>query len=267
MPGEPSEYSPGKALEPVGGTDPQLGDALARWTAAEDPDARKEAARAALLVAAKGARAAGVKAVAGGRWAAETLTDVVPRIPVRSYATLRAHFPGKDVEAIAEELVTSAVNAATVVGAVAGAVAAVQWTAPPTLLTSPAQLAAATLVTSAVEVKLVAELHELYGVRAEGSTRDRALAYLSAWAGRRGIDPKNPASFRRSGLSKTLTTQVRRRLAGRLGRNVSTLGPMLSGAAMGGAVNRHETRHLAEMIREDLRLASGRTSKRSSGRS
>lgn len=257
---------PGKSLEPVSGTDPQLGDALARWTSAEDPDARKEAARAALVLAAKGARAAGVKAVAGGRWAADTLTDVVPRIPVRSAQTLHTHFPGRDVEAIAEELITSAVNAATVVGAVTGAVAAVQWTAPPTLLTSPAQLAAATLVTSAVEVKLVAELHELYGIRAEGTTRDRALAYLSAWAGRRGIDPTNPASFRRTGLSTTLKTQIRRRLAGRLGRNVSTLGPMLSGAALGGAVNRHETRQLAEAIREDLRLASGRADKRWSGR-
>ena len=64
---------------------------------------------------------------------------------------------------------------------------------------------------------------------------------------------REPASFRRSGLSTTLKTQIRRRLAGRLGRNVSTLGPMLCGAALGGAVNRHETRQLAEAIREDLR--------------
>ncbi len=196
-----------------------------------------------------------MKAIAGGRWAADTLTDVVPRIPVRTRATLVAHFPDRDVEAIADELIRSAVNAATAVGAVTGALAAAQWTAPPTLLTAPAQLAAATLVTSVIEVKLVAELHELYGVRAEGSAGDRGLAYLSAWAGRRGIDPRHPTSFR-SGLGDTMKAQIRRRLAGRLGRNVSTLGPLLSGAALGGAVNRHETRVLAETIRTDLRVSS-----------
>src|SRR6266498_6029889 len=94
------------------------------------------------------------------RWLAEELVDAAPRIPVRDRATLRAHYPGRTDEEIAEALVKHASRATAGIGAAAGAVAGVEYFAPPTLLAIPVQLAAETLAVAAVEIKLVAELHE-----------------------------------------------------------------------------------------------------------
>ena len=40
-----------------------------------------------------------------------------------------------------------------------------------------------------IDIKLLAELHEVYGVPATGPLRGRAMAYVVAWSERRGIDP------------------------------------------------------------------------------
>jgi hypothetical protein len=144
------------------------------------------------------------------------------------------------------------VKAAMAVGLAGGAIAAVQWTAPPTLLTAPAQLAAETLAIAVIEIKLIAELHELYGVPAAGSPRERGLAYLSAWTDRKGLDPRSPASVL-AGLGGAFQRRLRRRVLGRLGRNVTTMGPLLTGAVLGGAMNRRETRALAARIHADVR--------------
>ncbi len=141
------------------------------------------------------------------------------------------------------------------VGVAGGALAAVEFAAPPTLLAAPAQVAAETLAVAAIEIKLVAELHEIYGLRAEGNTGDRALAYLSAWAQQKGMDPLNPKSMA-AGLGTAAKRQVRKRLANRFGRNILTLGPLLTGAVIGGAMNRHETKELGSKILGDLRVAS-----------
>lgn len=234
--------------------DPDVGGALVALTGS-DGDTDRGAARSALTTLARGAKQAGVRGVAGGQWLTDTLADTAPRLPVRSGRTLRAQHPGLDTEQIADRLVGAAVNAATVVGVAGGALAAVQWASPPTLLTTPAQLAAETLAIAAVEVKLVAELHELYGVPAPGSVADRGLAYLAAWARRRGIDPRDPGSMV-SGLGVALRRQIRKRLLGRFGRNLTTMGPLLTGAAIGGAANRHATRELATAVRADVRIVA-----------
>ena len=57
-----------------------------------------------------------------------------------------------------------------------------EFAAPPTLLTAPVQLAAETLLVAAIEIKLLAELHEVYGVPA-----DRPAARPSDGL-RRGLD-------------------------------------------------------------------------------
>jgi hypothetical protein len=46
---------------------------------------------------------------------------------------------------------------------------------------------------------------------------------------------------------------LRKRLVRRAGRNLSTLGPMLSGAVAGSVVNHRETRRLGDLVRDDLR--------------
>jgi len=188
----------------------------------------------------------------GGRWLTETLVETAPKLPIRDEATLRAHHPGSTTDEIAAALVATAARATTAVGAAGGALTAVEFTAPPTLLSLPLQLAAETLAVAAIEVKLVAELHEIYGRPAPGNGRARAMAYLQAWTIRRGIDPLNPRMIA-AGLGAAAKRQIKRRLIGRAGRNLSTLGPFLTGAIAGAAVNRRETQRLAEQILADLR--------------
>ena len=43
------------------------------------------------------------------------------------------------------------------------------------------------------------------------------------------------------------------RLVRRAGRNLSTMGPMMTGAVAGSVVNHRETRRLGEEVRADLR--------------
>lgn len=229
-----------------------VGDALARLSAADGADRRSEV-KGALGTVVRSARGAGVAALTGGRWLAETLHDVAPKLPVRDLDTLRAQHPGLGTEHLADQLIGSAVKAATAVGVAGGALAAVQWTAPPTLLTAPAQLAAETLAMAAIEIKLIAELHEVYGVPAAGNARERGLAYLSAWVDRKGVEPGRGAL---AALGSAVKRRLRRRVLGRFGRNITTLGPLLSGAVLAGAMNRHETKTLAARIQSDLRVAA-----------
>lgn len=224
--------------------------------ASEGPDeSRLEVVRQTVVAVARSARGAGIKALAGGKWLTETLIDTVPTLPVRSAERLREQYPGLSTEEIAAGLVSAAVKASTAVGVAAGALAAVEFAAPPTLLAAPAQLAAETLAVAAIEVKLVAELHEIFGLPAQGGPGDRALAYLSAWAHQKGMDPADPKSVV-AGLGAAGKRQLRKRLANRFGRNILTLGPLLTGAVIGGAMNRHETRDLGGKILGDLRVAA-----------
>ena len=235
---------------------PSVGDALVRFAGSEEePGGPADHIRQLVLAVAGTARGAGAKALAGGRWLTDTLVDFAPRLPVRSAERLREHHPGRTTDQIAAELVSAAVKASTAVGVAGGALAAVEFAAPPTLLAAPAQLAAETLAVAVIEIKLVAELHELYGLRAEGGSGDRGVAYLMAWTNQKGIDPLSPKSVV-SGLGAAAKRQIRRRVVGRFGRNIFTLGPMLTGAVLGGAMNRHETRELSHKILTDLRVAS-----------
>lgn len=198
------------------------------------------------------ARAAGRASVLGGTWLADLLVDAAPRLPVRDVVTLRAQHPGLGQDDLAQTLISGAAKATAAVGAAGGALAAVEFTAPPTLLTAPVQLAAETLLVAALEVKLIAELHEVYGAAVQGPARQRAQAYLVAWTERRGIDPFAPGVLRLS-LGQAAKRSLRARLIRRAGRNLSTLGPLMSGAVAGSVVNHRETRRLGEQVRDDLR--------------
>ncbi|MDP9071828.1 MAG: hypothetical protein M3N68_11260 [Actinomycetota bacterium] len=204
------------------------------------------------------ARAAGAGAVATGRWAAEWLVDNAPRIPVRDLATLQAHHGGRQGAALAAELVRAASRTSAAFGAAAGGLVAVHELAPPAWLAIPFELVAETVAVAAVELKLVAELHEAYGRPVTGSRGDRSLALLQAWAERRGVSPTTLAHP--GGLSEALgrgardqaVRLVRRRLAGRLGRNLSALAPLLAGAVAGAELNRRATKALGEAVMGDL---------------
>lgn len=241
-----------------------VGDLVARMTGpAEDAGAsRRDRARdlGRLTKALAGsARTAGRGAVLGGSWLVDLLLDTAPRIPVRDAATLRAQHPGLSDDDLAQVLISGAAKTTAAVGAAGGALAAVEFAAPPSLLTAPVQLAAETLLVAAAEVKLIAELHEVYGMPASGPVRAKAQAYLVAWSERRGIDPFSPAALRVS-LGGAAKRALRKRLVRRAGRNLTTLGPMMSGAVAGSVVNHRETRRLGGQVRDDLRAKrAGRT--------
>jgi hypothetical protein len=247
------------------GTEPseislRAAEVAADVTEAERPQDRRRlvapftrAASSGARVAGRGTRAARRQARAarhgvgsGTAWLATQVTAMAPRLRVRDQAALRAQFGGKSAEDIADALVEGAARASAAAGGAAGV-----WAALPTLPAFPAEVAAETLVLVGIEIKLVAELHEAYGMPAEGNFADRMGAYVAAWAHRRGVYmiPGGVVLAAGSPLARLL----RRRLAARAGRSAFSLAPLLTGAAAGAFLNARETRRLGQDIRRDLR--------------
>lgn len=197
----------------------------------------------------RGAHVTGRRASAGGRWLSAQVLAMAPRLPVRDVATLRAQFPGRSPDELAEALIAGASRASTAVGVAVGA-----WAVLPFLPAAGVEIATETLSVVGIEIKLVAELHEVYGIRAPGNVVERMTAYVGAWAQRRGV------SLAPGGIvlaaSSPIGRQLQRRLAARAGRSVFSLGPLLTGAAAGGMINRRETRKLGRALRDDLRKRS-----------
>ena len=217
-----------------------------------EPSERRRSVGVLVRALGSSARAAGAGAVLSGRWLADVLLEVAPRLAVRDRASLQRHHPGLTDDELADSLVAAAVRATGAIGAAGGAVAAVAWTAPPTLASVPVQIAAQTLAVAAVEIKLLAELHEVYRVVPAGARAQRAMSYVVAWARRRGVDPLDPTALRMV-LGVTARREVGRRVVRRAGLNVATLGLLMAGAVAGSAVNRRETSRLAQHVLADLR--------------
>jgi hypothetical protein len=203
-------------------------------------------AGAAGRVARRGGRVAKQAAGSGAGWLSDQVVAMVPRIKVRDEAALREQYPGKTRDEIAEALISSAARAAATAGVAAGA-----WAALPVVTAFPAEVAAETLVVVGIEVKLVAELHEAFGVRPDGGKVERMRAYLAAWAQRRGVFliPGGVVFAPGSPLARLL----RRRLIARAGRSTASLGPLFTGAVAGAALNAAATRKLGREVLADLR--------------
>ncbi|MGW6420824.1 hypothetical protein [Streptomyces sp. NPDC055055] len=195
----------------------------------------------------RGVRRGGDGAKAGIGYLADRLIDLAPRIPVRDLATLRRHFPGLGPEELADKLVAGAANASSTVGAGVGAAAMLP--VPPAM---PAELAAEITGVAAVELKLIAELHEVYGLRPPGRLAQRSAAYLTSWAEERGIDPTKPTTVN-AALGGQLKRELRQQIMKRMVRNLPNLMPFMVGAAVGAVMNRRDTKKLAGHIRKDLR--------------
>ena len=232
----------------------EVGSLVARLSA-DDLDRAERGRLLARLTAllAGGARSAGGRAALSGKWLADAVADYAPHIPVRDLLTLREHHGGRSGDDLAEALIVAASRTTGAIGAAGGALASVQMAAPPSLLAAPVQLAAETLAIVAVELKLVAELHVVYGRAPLGTRSQVATAYLMAWAGKRGIDISQGPPSMSAVLSTAARQQLRSRVLRRLGRNVSTMAPFLAGAVAGAELNRRETRKLGEALQKDLR--------------
>ncbi len=195
--------------------------------------------------------------MASGRWLAEWLVDNAPRIPVRDRATLEAHYAKQGPE-LADEVIRAASRSSAAVGASVGVLVGAKELAPPAWLTIPMELLSETMAVAVIELKLVAELHGIFERPMPMAPAQRNLALVMAWAERRGVGPATLAQ--RGGMADALGRRaraeairvVRRRLAGRLGRNLSSLAPLLAGALAGAEVNRRATRSLGHALARDL---------------
>jgi hypothetical protein len=194
----------------------------------------------------RGVGSAGRGVTSGLNWLTGQVVAMGPRLRIRDQATLRAHFPGRSDDEIAGLLVERAARATATVGGATGA-----WAALPTLPAFPAEVAAETLAVVGIEIKLVAELHEIYGMPATGSPADRARAYVGSWASRRGVYQVDGGLLLIAG--SPLARQLTRRLAARVRRSVFSLSPLLTGALAGALLNRRETKRFGRQIRDDLR--------------
>ena len=197
----------------------------------------------------RGTRLAGRGIYAGSRWLAGEVLALAPRLPVRDQAALRVRFPGKSPDELADALIEGAARASAAVGATIGV-----WSVLPVAPAFPAEIVTETLTLVGIEIKLVAELHEVYGARPPGDLASRMTAYVGAWAHRRGV-ALTPGGVMLA-VGSPLGRRLQRRLAVRAGRSAVSLGPLLTGAAAGALLNRRETRRLGHEIRDDLRKKS-----------
>lgn len=177
----------------------------------------------------------------------DRVVQAASQVSVRDQAALYARFPGLGREEIADRLVSAATKGSATVGAGVGAAAMLP--VPPAM---PAELAAELVAVATVELKLLAELHELYGCRPPGSPGRRAAAYLAAWTHRRGLDITRPATFDLA-LGGRLRRELTERILKRTARNLPSLAPLMVGASVGAVLNRRETARLADRVRKDLR--------------
>jgi len=184
-------------------------------------------------------------------WLNAQVLAMGPRLRIRDQATLRKQFQGRSDDEIGQLLIERAARATAAVGAATGV-----WAALPSLPAFPAEVAAETLAVVGIEIKLVAELHEIYGMPAEGNATERARAYIGSWATRQGVHAVEGGLVIVAGspLARALT----RRLARRARQTTFSLAPLFTGAVAGAMLNRRETRRLGRHIRDDLRR-HGRT--------
>ncbi|MGD0705941.1 MAG: hypothetical protein ABSA02_39425 [Trebonia sp.] len=194
----------------------------------------------------RGVGSAGRGVTSGLNWLTGQVVAMGPRLRIRDQATLRARFPGRSDDEIAGLLVERAARATATVGGATGA-----WAALPALPAFPAEVAAETLAVVGIEIKLVAELHEIYGMPATGSATDRARSYVGSWASRRGVYQVDGGLLLIAG--SPLARQLTRRLAARVRRSAFSLSPLLTGAVAGALLNRRETKRFGRQMRDDLR--------------
>ncbi|MET7525595.1 hypothetical protein [Streptomyces sp900116325] len=195
----------------------------------------------------RGVRKSGESTRAAIGHIADRIIETAPRVPVRDLPTLRRQFPGLGPEELADKLVAGASRGTATVGAGIGAAA--MMPVPPAML---AELAAEITGVAAIEMKLVAELHEVYGQRPPGGLTQRSTAYLTSWTEERGIDARHPTTIN-AALGGQMKRELRQQIMKRMARDLPNLIPFMVGAAVGAMMNRRDTKKLAEKIRTDLR--------------
>lgn len=201
------------------------------------------------------ARRAGRRAVMSGRWLADTVVDVAPRVPVRDVDALSAHHEGLTGDDLARSMVRAAGRVSGGAAAATGGVITAQQLSVAGLLLVPFELAAVTALVVVAEIKLVAELHHVAGRPLPGGPRQRTGAAVVSWMSGRAAPPNDVvATVRGDVLGGAGRQQLRDALRQRFVRNLSALGPLLTGAAAAGYLNRRATLDIGRRVGRDLGL-------------
>lgn len=228
----------------------ELDDVLADETA--DEAARRREQIAALAAS---AREAGRRAVVTGRWLADTVVDIAPRLPVRDVDALTAHHDGLGGDDLARSVVRAAGRVSGGFGAATGGVITAQQMSVAGLLLVPFELAAVTALVVTTEIKLVAELHHVADRPLPGGRRQRAEGAIMSWmSGRAAPANEVVATVRGDVLGGAGRQQLRDTVRARFVRNLSALGPLLTGAVAAGYLNRRATLDVGTRVARDLGL-------------
>lgn len=220
-----------------------------------DPDDEAARGREQVLALAASARRAGRRAVLSGRWLADTVVDIAPRLPVRSADTLSSHHDGLTGDELARSVIRAAGRVSGGIGAAAGGMITAQELSVAGLVLVPFELAAVTALVVATEIKLVTELHHVAGRPLPGGARQRTGASVVSWMSGRAA-PANPvvATVRGDVLGRAGRQQLRDALRARFVRNLTALAPLLTGAAAAGYLNRRATLDVGARVARDLGL-------------
>lgn len=225
----------------------------ATWDGQGDDDLETRRAQVATLAAR--ARAAGRGAVTSGRWLADTVVDIAPRLPVRDAETLSAHHEGLEGDELARSVVRAAGRVSGGFGAAAGGLVTAQQVSIAGLVLVPFELAAVTALVVATELKLVTELHHLADRPLPEGVRRRAEGAIVSWMSGRAMPPNHvAATVRGDVLGRAGRQRLRTALRSRFTRNLAALGPLLTGAAAAGYLNRRATLDIGGRVASDLGL-------------
>jgi hypothetical protein len=205
---------------------------------------------------ARSARTAGRRAVVSGRWLAETVIELAPRVPVRDVETLSRHHDGLTGAALAKSMIRSSGRVSAAVGAAAGGLVAVQEVSIAGLVAVPFELAAETALVVLLEIKLVAELHAVAGHPLPGGVRERTAGAVRSWLSGRGVKAGTLVAVPAGAdlLGRTTRAKLTMALRRRFTRNLTTLGPMLTGSAVASWLNRRATLDVGRRVARDLGL-------------
>jgi hypothetical protein len=201
------------------------------------------------------ARRAGRAAVTSGRWLADTVLDVAPRLPVRGASALSAHHDGLTGDRLARSVIAAAGRVSAGLGATAGGVISAQELSVGGLVFVPFELAALTALVVATEIKLVTELHHVAGRSLPGGPRQRAEGTVVSWMSGRAAPPDAVVAIVRGDvLGVAGRRRLRAMLRSRFARNLTALAPLMTGAAAAGWINRRATLEVGHAVARDLGL-------------
>ncbi|MBR7836904.1 hypothetical protein KDL01_26740 [Actinospica durhamensis] len=170
------------------------------------------------------------------------LSSVVPRTHARTLPQLRAAYPGLAPDELAGRLVADATRTSTAVGAALACAAFAPIPASATLIT-----AGESATTSALRVRLTAELHAAYGLLDPSPVNEGKTGHLAQWAARdsRGM-AMSLAALPAVALTLTRALPKKLRQRARL-RTLFTASAVSAGLHSGRA-----TRQYGEALRRDL---------------